>query len=586
MHTRDYTKKKLVIFASFYKGHMGIFLLDLLCALLMAAIDLTFPMLSRYALNNLLPNNMFTTFFVLIGTLVLMYFFRSVFSYIVTYIGHQLGVLIEADMRREVFGHLQTLSFKFYDKNRTGRLMSHVTTDLFDITELAHHGPEDLFISIITIFGALIMLFPINSTLTLVLLILVPLALTFTISQRFRMSRASRGVKEQTAGINSDIESSISGIRVAKAFANESFEEHRFEQGNERFKTAKQSYYSAMAVFHSGMEFFINIFSVAVIGVGGYFIMNGGMNTIDVLTFSLYVTTFLQPIRKLTQFTEQYTSGMAGFSRFIEIMNVKPDIVDAPSARELMDVRGNIEFKNISFSYDNSGAILENLNLSVTAGMALAIVGPSGGGKTTLCHLLPRFYELDAGQILIDGNDIRSVTLKSLRQNIGIVSQDVFLFSGSVMENIRYGKLDATDEEVYRAAKMAQIYDTVMEMPHGFDTEVGERGVLLSGGQKQRISIARIFLKNPPILILDEATSALDTVTELKIQESFDLLSKGRTTLIIAHRLSTIKNADEIIYIDDTGIKEKGSHEELLGAGGFYANLYNTQFEQTGADKI
>ena len=578
MHKRDYTKNKLTVLASFYKGHMGIFFIDLFCALMMAAIDLVFPLLSRYALNTLLPDNMFTTFFVLIGSFVAMYILRSVFSYIVTYVGHNLGVLIEADMRQEVFGHLQTLSFRFYDKNHTGHLMSHVTTDLFDITELAHHGPEDLFISVVTLLGAIIILFPINTVLTLVLLILIPLVLTFTILQRNRMNKTSKAVKEQMAGINSNIESSISGIRITKAFANEGFENERFEFGNNRFKNAKKEFYASMAIFHSGMEFFINLFNVIVIGLGGYFILEGSMDTVDVLMFTLYVGTFLQPIRKLTQFVEQYTSGMAGFSRFVEIMNIEPDIVDAEDANELFDVRGNIEFRDVSFSYDKDDVVLQNINLKIKQGEVLAVVGPSGGGKTTLCHLIPRFYEVNQGEVLIDNKDIRSVTIKSLRQNIGLVSQDIFLFSGSIMENIRYGKLDATDDEVYRAARLAQIYETIMEMPDGFSSDVGERGVLLSGGQKQRISIARIFLKNPPILILDEATSALDTVTELKIQESFDQLSVGRTTLVIAHRLSTIKNADKIIYMDDTGIREQGSHEELVSLGGYYAGLFNTQF--------
>jgi ATP-binding cassette subfamily B protein len=578
MHKRDYTKNRLFIFLSFYQEHLGIFLLDLFCALMMAAIDLAFPLLSRYALSNLLPNNMFTFFFVLIGSFVAMFLLRSVFSYIVTYIGHNLGVFIEAAMRQEIFNHLQTLSFGFYDQHRTGQLMSHVTTDLFDITELAHHGPEDLFISLVTIVGALIILFPINHFLTLVLLLLIPLTVAFIISQRRRMNRVSRGVKEQTAGINATIESSISGIRVAKAFANEGHEKEKFGIGNERFKTAKTGFYAAMAIFHSGTEFFINIFGVAVIGIGGYFIMQGQLNTVDVLTFILYVNVFLQPIRKLTQFVEQYTSGMAGFVRFVEIMKVQPDIADLTEAKPLVVIKGDIEFKDVSFSYDDGTAVLEHVYLTIEAGKVLAIVGPSGGGKSTLCHLIPRFYEANEGQILIDGQDIRQVTLQSLRRNIGLVSQDVFLFSGSVMENIRYGRLDASDEEVYEAAEMAQIYDTIMEMPYGFNTQVGERGALLSGGQKQRISIARIFLKNPPLLILDEATSALDTVTELKIQESFNRLSLGRTTLVIAHRLSTIKNAHKIIYMDEEGIREEGSHEELLGLDGYYANLYQTQF--------
>jgi ATP-binding cassette subfamily B protein len=578
MPNRDYTKNRLAVFATFYRGRMGIFLLDLFCALMMSAADLAFPMLSRHAFNALLPGGHASAFAVLIASLVLMYALRAVFSYIVTYVGHGLGVQIEAEMRREVFGHLQTLSFGFFDKNRTGQLMSRVTTDLFEITELAHHGPEDLFVSAVTIVGALALLFPINAPLTLVLLGLVPLTLCFTILQRRRMRIASTGVKAETAGINSGIESSISGLRVAKAFANEDYEEHKFGLGNERFKTAKKGYYSAMAAFHSGMDFLINIFGVAVIGVGGWFILKGGMDAVDVLTFTLYVSAFLQPVRKLTQFVEQYTAGMAGFSRFIEIMSVRPEIEDAPDAAELKDIKGGVVFENVSFSYDENTHVLEDINLAVAPGRILAVVGPSGGGKTTLCHLIPRFYEASAGRILIDGKDVRSVTLKSLRRNIGIVSQDVFLFSGSVLENIRYGRLDATDEEVFEAAKMAQIYDTVMEMPMGFDTQVGERGVLLSGGQKQRISIARIFLKDPAILILDEATSALDTITEIKIQESFDKLSRGRTTFIIAHRLSTIKNAHETIYIDDTGIKEKGTHAELMANAGDYARLYGTQF--------
>lgn len=575
---RDYTKNKLLIFISFYKGHWGIFLLDLFCALMMALIDLAFPLFSRYALNHLLPNNLYTFFFILVGSFVVMFALRSVFSYIVTYIGHNLGVLIEADMRKEVFGHLQTLSFKFYDQHRTGHLMSHVTTDLFDITELAHHGPEDLFISLVTIMGALIILFPINPFLTAVLLVLIPLTLIFTITQRRRMSSVSRGVKEETARINAAIESSISGIRVAKAFVNEDYEKEKFGYGNEQYKIAKRGYYAAMAVFHSGAEFFINLFGVVVIGIGGYFIMLEKINTVDLLTFILYINVFLQPIRKLTQFVEQYTSGMAGFSRFVEIMNIKPDIVDQEGAQPLQINKGELEFRNVSFSYNADTAVLKHLNLTVAAGKMLAIVGPSGGGKTTLCHLIPRFYEINEGQILLDGQDIRTVTLSSLRQNIGIVSQDVFLFSGSVLENIRYAKLEAADEEVYQAAQRAEIYETIMEMPYGFETEVGERGVLLSGGQKQRISIARIFLKNPPILILDEATSALDTVTEQKIQASFRELAKGRTTLVIAHRLSTVKNADQIIYLDEKGIREAGSHNELLNLNGFYAQLYRTQF--------
>lgn len=574
MNSSKYHGSKLLIFAGFYKRHIKYFILDMVCALCIAVADLVFPMASRYILNNLLPNNAYSFFFILIASLVAMYLLRSVFSYIVTYWGHLLGVKIEADMRETLFSHLQRLPFKFYDNHRTGQLMSRVTNDLFDITELAHHGPEDLFISVITLIGALCFLFPINWQLSLVLLILLPLTIGFTMLQRRRMIRVSVGVKEKTAGINADIESSISGARVSKAFTNEDYELHKFERGNERYKSAKKDYYAAMAIFHSGMEFFTNIFSVVVIGVGGYYIMKGKMNTVDLLTFSLYVSTFLQPIRKLTQFVEQYTSGMAGFNRFIEIMRIEPEIQDSPDAADIGEVKGNISFESVSFAYNDQQSVLSDINLEIKAGKTVAIVGPSGGGKTTLCHLIPRFYETTGGVIAIDGKDIKSVTLESLRKNIGLVSQDVFLFSGSVKENIRYGRIDATDEEVAEAARAAEIYDDVMDMPEGFDTQVGERGVMLSGGQKQRVSIARIFLKDPPILLLDEATSALDTVTEQKIQQSFEKLSQNRTALVIAHRLSTIQNADEIIFLDENGLRERGSHQELLARDGEYARLY------------
>lgn len=578
MNSTDYNGNKLLIFAGFYKRHIKYFILDMVCALFMAGIDLVFPMASRYALNNLLPSNEYSFFFILIGSLVAMYLIRSVFSYIVTYWGHLLGVRIEADMRETLFSHLQRLSFKFYDNHRTGQLMSRVTNDLFDITELAHHGPEDLFISAITLIGAVCILFPINWQLALVLLLLLPVTLGYTVLQRRRMGRAAKGVKEKMAGINADIESSISGARVSKAFTNEDFELHKFERGNERFKDAKKEYYGAMAVFHSGMEFFTNSFNVVVIAVGGYSIMRGGMDAVDLLTFTLYVSAFLQPIRKLTQFVEQYTSGMAGFNRFIEIMRIVPEIEDAPDAVDIGEVKGDITFGDVSFAYNDRQSVLNNINLEIKAGKTVAIVGPSGGGKTTLCHLIPRFYETTEGVIAIDGKDIKAVTLESLRKNIGIVSQDVFLFSGSVRENIRYGRIDATDEEIYAAARAAEIYDDVMDMPGDFDAEVGERGIMLSGGQKQRISIARIFLKNPPILILDEATSALDTVTEQRIQASFEKLSQNRTALVIAHRLSTIQNADEIIFLDEDGLRERGSHRELLARGGEYARLHKTQF--------
>lgn len=565
-------------FIRFYGPHRKLFALDMACATLITAIDLAFPLVTRYSMYNLLPDKAFGAFFTLIGFMVLFYALRSVFSYIVTYWGHDLGIRMEADMRRDLFTHIQQLSFKFFDQNRTGHLMSRITTDLFDITELAHHGPEDLFISIVTIVGSIAIMLTLNWKLALVLLVLVPVGITFTILQRKRMMSASRRVKERTSDINASLETSISGARMTKAFTNEDYEVQRFNEGNDRFRRAKVEFYSALAIFLSGAEFFMNLFSVAVIAVGGVLIMQGNMDYIDLITFTLYVSIFLQPIRKLTQFMELFASGMAGFSRYCEIMQEQPEIIDSPGARPLTNVRGDIEFRDVSFSYDNKTRVLRHLGLSIEAGKTLALVGPSGGGKTTLCHLIPRFYEATEGKILIDGIDIKDVTLESLRANIGIVSQDVFLFNGTIRDNIRYGKLDATDEEVMIAARRAEIHDMIMAMEQGYETEIGERGARLSGGQKQRVSIARIFLKNPPVLILDEATSALDSVTESRIQRSFEELSRGRTTLTIAHRLSTVLHADEIIVIDEDGIKERGKHEELIYGGGLYATLYKTQF--------
>jgi len=578
MRQKNYEGSKIILFARFYRPHLRLFLFVLSCALLMAGIDLVYPLAMRYALNELLPNTMYNFFFALIGGLIVMYIVRSILSYIVTYWGHGLGARIETDMRSAIFGHLQQLSFRFYDNNRTGQLMSRVTSDLTDVTELAHHGPEDLLISFVTIVGAIVILWGINWQLALILMILVPITLLYTIAQRRRLERVSRRVKEKMAGINTDIESSISGVRVSKAFTNEDYEIEKFGRGNQRYLGARREFFRAVGVFHSGMEFFVNIFGVAIIGVGGLFIMGGSMNTVDVLTFSLYVATFLQPIRRLAAFVEQFSSGMAGFVRFTEIMRLKPEIEDAPGAVEIGRAKGDISFRDVTFSYDGRDKVLAHLDLEIRAGETVAVVGPSGGGKTTLCHLIPRFYETQSGTIALDGRDIKAITLESLRKNIGSVSQDVFLFSGTIRENIRYGRIDASDEEIIEAARRAEIYDAILEMPDGLDTQVGERGIRLSGGQKQRISIARIFLKNPPILILDEATSALDSVTEQKIQESFELLSQGRTTLIIAHRLSTIKRADEIIYIDEQGIRERGSHEALLAQDGEYAKLYRTQY--------
>jgi ATP-binding cassette subfamily B protein len=557
---------------------LKLFALDMFCALMIAAIDLSFPLISRYAMTELLPVKAYDTFFIIMGSLVAAYLLRNVFYYIVTYWGHTLGVRIEADMRRDLFTHLQKLSFRFYDTHRTGKLISHVTNDLFEVTELAHHGPEDLFISIVTIVGSFIVMLNVNWVLALVLIILVPVGVMFTFLLRKRMMSASSRVKERTAGINAGLEMSISGARVAKAFTNEDYEIAKFAESNERFKTSKREFYSAVALFASGMDLFTNLFSVAVVAVGGYLIMQNNFDYVGLVTFTLYVGVFLQPIRRLSAFAEQYTIGAAGFKRFYELMGEEPEITDAPNAVELKNVRGDIAFENVSFSYSDTASVLKDLDLKIDAGRTLALVGPSGGGKTTLCHLIPRFYEVTEGRITLDGRDIKQIKLSSLRRCIGIVSQDVFLFAGTIKENIRYGRIDATDEEIIEAAKRAEIHDMIMEMENGYDTEVGERGVRLSGGQKQRVSIARIFLKNPPVLILDEATSSLDSVTEAKIQASFDELSKGRTTLVIAHRLSTVKNAHEIVVIGEEGIIERGAHDALLAHGGEYAKLYKSQF--------
>lgn len=485
-----------------------------------------------------------------------------------------MGVHIEADMRTAIFAHMQKLGFSFYDKNRTGLLMSRVTTDLFDITELAHHGPEDLFISIVTLTGSFLVLWNIQKKLALVLMIAVPMIVLFVAMRRRNMMKVSRDVKRRTAGINAEIESSISGVRVAKAFGNEDEEIDKFTRCTDQYVSAKQGYYKVMAGFFSGTELMMNLMSLSVIFVGSYLIMKNQMDIATLVTFNMYVASVQSPIRKLTQFTEQFTQGMAGFQRFRAIMHEDPDIVDAPDAVALTHVDGDIRFNDVSFSYDEGkGDVLSHINLHIKPGEMLALVGQSGGGKSTLCQLIPRFYEISSGSITLDGQDIRHIKLADLRGSIGIVQQDVFLFAGTILDNIRYGRPNATMDEVIEAAKLAEIHEDVMAMPDGYNTIVGERGVMLSGGQKQRVSIARIFLKNPRVLILDEATSALDTATERKIQAAFDRLAKGRTTLVIAHRLSTIRSADEIVVIGEHGILERGTHAQLVKQGGVYAEL-------------
>ncbi|MDD6265000.1 MAG: ABC transporter ATP-binding protein [Clostridia bacterium] len=568
-------------FISYYKPHRKLFIIDMVCAFIVAAADLFYPMIAKNIINDYIPDRNIRAVIVFCIILLGIYVIKALLNFVIQYWGHIVGVGIQADMRRDVFSHLQTLPFSYFDETKTGTIMSRIINDLMDISELAHHCPEDLFISLVTLIGSFIMLAKINIMLTLIVFAVVPILVVYSVVMRLRMKNAFKLSKEKIAEINANIETSISGIRVAKSYTAAEHELERFDKSNEDFKKARRQAYKAMGQFHSGMTFFTDFLYVAVIFAGGLFRYNGMINDGELVAYLLYVTIFLNPVKRLISFFEQLQDGMTGLNRFFELMDVKSEeesenAISVPAG----SVKGDIEFENVSFAYraregeDEGNHVIDNFSLEIKRGKCIALVGPSGAGKTTLCHLIPRFYELDSGSIKLDGRDIKDYSRKSLRENIGMVAQDVFLFNGTVSENIEYGKLGASREEIIEAAKKANIHDFIMSLENGYDTNVGERGVKLSGGQKQRISIARVFLKNPSILILDEATSALDNETEVQIQASLEELMKGRTSIVVAHRLSTVRHADEIVVITKNGIEEKGSHDELMAENGIYSRLY------------
>ncbi|MDD3924635.1 MAG: ABC transporter ATP-binding protein [Erysipelotrichaceae bacterium] len=565
-------------FLNYYKPVKKILIFDLVCALLVAVFDLFYPMITRNIINIYVPDRNFRLMITWLLILGVLYIIKVFLNYFITYYGHVMGVKMQAHMRKDMFEHLQDLPFVFFDENKTGTLTSRIINDLMEISELAHHGPEDLFISLIMLIGSFSLLSMINLPLALIVFAFVPLLLFIALKLRSRMEETFLKSREAIGEVNANLENSISGIRVSKAFTNRENEIEKFDRNNDFFQEARKKAYKVMAEFHTGTTFVTDILNIVVLTAGGIFFYNGWIDFGDFAAFILYIGNFLNPIRRLINFVEQFQAGQSGFKRFDEIMNEKVEN-DSLNAKDIEQINGHIKFDNVSFSYDESKNILKNINLEIKAGHTIAFVGPSGGGKTTLCHLIPRFYEVESGTITIDDIDIKDFTRRSLRQNIGIVQQEVFLFTGTIYENILVGKLDASNEEVIAAAKKANIHDHIMTLPDGYDTYIGERGAKLSGGQKQRISIARVFLKNPPILILDEATSALDNATELLIQNSLEELAKDRTTVVVAHRLSTIKAADEIIVITDQGIEERGDHHKLLAENGIYAKLYNSQFK-------
>lgn len=567
-------------FLSFYKPYLGLFFADMFCAIIVAAITLVNPLIIRYITNDLLQNydiNQITGSIIKLTILMFgLAIIQSVCNYFITYKGHMMGAKMEYDMRSEIFEHYQKLSFNFFDNEKTGQLMSRITNDLFDITELCHHGPEDLVISIIKIVGAFCILIQINVPLTLVVFSFIPIMIIFAMVIRRKMKKAFKKNREKTAIINGQIEDNLAGIRVVKSFANERVEQEKFKKGNDGFLSSKNNSYINMANFHTGLNFCIALLNITVVIGGSWFIAKKIIGIGDLLAYLLYINNLIEPIQKLINFTEQFQNGITGFERFMEIMEIQPDIEDKKNAIKLTSVKGEIAFEQVAFKYNSTNEeVFKNINLKIGAGDYVALVGASGVGKTTMCSLIPRFYEVSEGSIKIDGKDIREFTQRSLRKNIGVVQQDVYLFAGTVYENISYGKKNATKEEIIEAAKNANAHDFIMEMPEGYDTDIGQRGIKLSGGQKQRLSIARVFLKNPPILIFDEATSALDSESEKVVQESLERLAKNRTTIVIAHRLSTIRNAKKIMVLTEGGIEEEGTHEELIEKHGIYRNYYS-----------
>jgi len=575
-------------FIHYYKPYKFLFFADMFCALLVSMVDLAFPQILNYLLKNFYtrdPQVILDSLLFVGLALLAMYIVKYFSQYFITSWGHIMGARMERDMRRDLFEHLQRLSFSYYDKNKTGEMMSRLVADLFDITELAHHGPENVFISALKIAGSFTLLLLIHVPMTLILLAVTAVMVVFTVTKNVQMQAVFADNRAKIAQINARILDSLAGIRVVQSFANEALERKKFNESNQQFLRSKMRSYMAMGNYHAWNSLFQGLLYIVVVVAGGYFVAQGTLKLTDLAIYVLYINIYVNPIEVLINFTEQFQKGYSGFKRVVEVLDTQPEIVNRPGAKPLTNVRGDIEYRNVSFRYDEDTNVLENINLTIKAGQKIALVGPSGAGKTTLCSLLPRFYEVTSGAITIDGHDIRDVTLESLRNAIGIVQQDVYLFDGTIRDNIAYGKPDATEEEIIEAAKNANIHDFIMSLENGYDTYVGERGVRLSGGQKQRISIARVFLKNPPILILDEATSALDNESERYIQRSLDRLAENRTTIVIAHRLSTIRNADEIIVITDEGIKERGTHQELLEKNGLYAHYYNMQFEGLDIDQ-